>query len=106
MKVKITLNMTVAKTVEVPDGLDQDSLYDAILDATPSIGQQWDTFAVHSERYAGPEHADGSFGPLQFTTFDKSALLYDIMKSAHRDPRTLELLEQLCAYADDEPPVN
>lgn len=65
-----------------------------------------DRSQVHSERYAGPEHPDGTFGLLQFTTFDKSALLYDIMKSSHRDPRTLELIEQLCTYADDVPPVN
>jgi len=109
LKVKITLNMTVAKTVELPDTLcpkrlspGSAELLDSLLEATPTLAAQWDTFQIHSERYT----ADGV--EIHFGGVDRSILLSELFELAKEvDELVPEAgmhtrLEQLVCDADDQ----
>ena len=106
MKVKITLNATVAKTLEVPDDLPLGSaeLLDVLLDGTPQFAMHWDTFQIHSERYT----TNGV--PINFGGSDRSTLLSELFLLSEnigtdQEEFLRELrsrLERLVSDADDQ----
>jgi hypothetical protein len=97
-KITIELCVTLQNTVEVPDELVGGALYDALLDSTPMLSNDWDAFQILGERYMKEDGSELSFPGI---TGAKSVLGPDYsVQGVEQIDKDVSVIQ--CASGDDD----